>query len=105
MQRKLYQPILQDVIDYLLTFKFVCDVCHHSKWTIYMEQDEKVTVGALNRLIEEPNAPDGDFHLEFNETCTPVIQVQCKHCGQVKLFALPHVLNAIEKQKRDKNEC
>ena len=100
MQRKLYQPTLLDVIDYLSPFNMVCDVCHHAQWTVYIDQDQKTTIGAMNRLTDNSNG-EADFRLSFNETCTPVIQVQCKHCGQLKFFGLPHVLNAIERSKEE----
>lgn len=101
MQPKLYQPTLQEVINYLMQFKFACDVCHHADWTVYMEPDQKVTVGAMSRLLETPNG-ENDFQIELAQTSTPVIQVQCKHCGQVKYFALHHILKVIEKDKEAK---
>lgn len=100
-QPRLYQPKIQDVVSYLKQFPFVCEVCHHNNWTVYMEADEKVSVAAMNRLLENYENPDADFTIEPTKTATPVIQVQCKHCGQVKYFALHFVLDAINKTQRN----
>ena len=101
MRTKLFQPTLQEVINYLVQLNLACDVCHHTDWTVYMEPDQKVTVGAISRLLDAPDE-ESDFHIELTKTTTPVIQVQCKHCGQMKYFALQHVLKAIENDEETK---
>lgn len=88
---------LDDAIKYLMQYNLQCDICGHSNWTIYVDPDNKTTVGSLNR-IHENEEPSGGITMEFGG-CTPVVQMQCKQCGQIKLFAANFIMQKVREGK------
>lgn len=85
-----------DLVVYLQRFlPGACDFCGSKQWTVHTNEHELAS-------IVEPNVnlkpKEGGRTLVLGGGAQ-VIQLQCRHCGQIKYFFAKHILEQIKIEK------